>query len=110
MSYRDHIMGQAKSLGIAVVKDERANACSIILCARVQPSQFNDNILSVCASCGAEIMHRPHVPPGKKLCTECGFKHIQAVQRETGKRPSMVITERTAQEVALITGPTKGKA
>lgn len=103
-------MALSKIKGFDVVSQARANAkCAIIVCALKGPSVFADNVFTVCADCGADVMHRPHAPPARKICMKCAAPHIAAATQR-GKPVNFTVTEQSAGEVILALGKMDGSA
>lgn len=105
----DPIETRARSRGINIVDDATAATSDIVLCCRAGPSPFTDNVHTTCADCGAEIMHRPHVPKAVKLCPACGGRRIAAAI-EAGDTAVPVTTRAAAAEAFLAHDKPKGSA
>jgi hypothetical protein len=63
---------------IPVVSNEEAEEVDFVVCSRVGPSPFSDNLESTCSFCGAAIMHRPYIPKKPpKICLECAVERME---------------------------------
>ncbi len=69
-----------------IVSSEEAENSDQVVCVleSQEPEHFKaDNIHTVCAGCGAPIVHRPHAPKRPpKVCMECAIIRMQCESSE----------------------------
>lgn len=76
-----------------------------VVCALDGPSQWDDNVKTVCAECGAKIMHRPNVPsPRITVCIGCAFAAMNAAE-DAGDPVEVVTTPEQRAEMEALHGP-----
>ena len=66
----------AAGIRAEVVTTEEAAQATFVICGPV--SYFPDDVHTLCAYCGAGIVHRPYIPAGPtKICMACMVKTTQ---------------------------------
>ncbi len=80
---------------IKVVDDATAESCAFVVCMPdFMPSQFTDNIKTVCCKCGTGIYHRPTAPKTPpKICVMCIAKEApgEAVTKEASMIEALMV-------------------
>lgn len=60
---------------IEAISPAEAETVDYVVCAPADfPTPFTGNVKTVCAACGAAIMHRPYAPKRPpKVCVACAY-------------------------------------
>lgn len=100
MDYEKWKKGAQKLLA-AIKEDVPKDEEAVLVCGLKRETHFTDNVYRECEGCGAEIMHRPHLPDVAKLkflCPDCAFVDIERAKAE-GEEVEVHATKKTKEEV-----------